>query len=1095
MVITDPKPKEIPKPKEPPKPIEGGTFTSDNYGNLIKHGDEGTGTAIGGRQYGGNGGGGNSGSTQIVAEGSKGDYSYTTVESSQQNQQVIDQARKQAVAERQQKELQDAANRQIEQVLVKQQQKQGYEQTKQVYAPVQTQYDPETGQIKARISEDNYAIVTGGTKKTAQFNEAFFPNQKKFDVKAKAEDLKRQDSELNKGKGGNDDFNSDNHSIGISSLKQQARLEKRIDTLSESKEYLGKDYKGIKAVQIELGLASTSFLLTGKEIILHPIKNLAVPLFDFVTLEIRKDIRDKTPIGYNFAKQGETLFTNIMTKPGETIGSFCAQAVIIGMAAKVTPIPVVRTIKAGEDTITTISLEKGSFSQPIVSFDKVKLERTFETPIQVAKDFNEVIIEPIKSVVKQNKEVTTSIKEITSEATKTQAEPFVGAAQDFKSLIIEPVQTISNIGYEPIKPSMELLKEGIQPILAIKSEIKETFVEPISSISKLGKEPVISGIRMTSDVVMKEIIETPKSDFKTLISEPAFEVGKMFAIDTKNTVNSLLPEGISIGTPSISHIFKGVKQVGAQKDILRIGNPTETKIIKNMFEEYNTADVIYTPRAKELIPTLQTFIKETQNVKSQFKKNFPKETARLDSVGVEYLLSRAKELNARVTGSFSRAAQLKDSYKIDDELFIYNKKPNDIDFHLNMNAEKILEEVKISERGLKELGYETRLAGKGSAKNGIEIKKNGKWEKVTEYLNDKELVGIEEQMPDQVLGFQKEGKPYIQEGLKTTELNEELRGVIQGVSRVRNKYTGEEVSKYQGLTKKEIKEGVEFHHTNYLTKEGVKLTKQERDLWHNIDEGRIKIKSLIAEDKNGGVKLTKQERVLLRDIKKGKVKIDISELKEFYNKNKIIDAGTKMDIFPPEKRVKDIGSIFVSAKTLEASKFTYSLKLNKAIEKFESMFPESTVREQVIKAELADFSKSSSTESKANPTTAISASSSPITQKIKTTESVSDYLKQNSPSVSTGTSSISSSSIFSFSPISSSRSVSKSISSLSVSSSPSISSSSPSVSSSPSRSSSPSKSSSPSRSVSSFHLNMLLPFVFSIRNIKCRFVFLYCPTS
>ena len=49
----------------------------------------------------------------------------------------------------------------------------------------------------------------------------------------------------------------------------------------------------------------------------------------------------------------------------------------------------------------------------------------------------------------------------------------------------------------------------------------------------------------------------------------------------------------------------------------------------------------------------------------------------------------------------------------------------------------------------------------------------------------------------------------------------------------------EKYSKFQGLTKKQIDSGFEFHHTDYLANTGKVLSKQKHKLWHDLDEGRI----------------------------------------------------------------------------------------------------------------------------------------------------------------------------------------------------------------------------------------------------------------
>jgi hypothetical protein len=64
-----------------------------------------------------------------------------------------------------------------------------------------------------------------------------------------------------------------------------------------------------------------------------------------------------------------------------------------------------------------------------------------------------------------------------------------------------------------------------------------------------------------------------------------------------------------------------------------------------------------------------------------------------------------------------------------------------------------------------------------------------------------------------------------------------------------------------------------------------------------------------------------------------------------------------IDIYPPEKRVKDIGSVSVAARTLAESKLI-SKPTFKTIEKLESFYPDELVKEQVKKVTLqSDISK------------------------------------------------------------------------------------------------------------------------------------------
>jgi hypothetical protein len=81
-----------------------------------------------------------------------------------------------------------------------------------------------------------------------------------------------------------------------------------------------------------------------------------------------------------------------------------------------------------------------------------------------------------------------------------------------------------------------------------------------------------------------------------------------------------------------------------------------------------------------------------------------------------------------------------------------------------------------------------------------------------------------------------------------------------------------------------------------------------------------------------------------------------------------LESG-KLDIYPREGRVKDIGSVSVSARTLQQSKTFGKAELQKNIEKFESLYPADLVKSQVTKVLnepeqvlIADYSKVSKNE-------------------------------------------------------------------------------------------------------------------------------------
>lgn len=434
----------------------------------------------------------------------------------------------------------------------------------------------------------------------------------------------------------------------------------------------------------------------------------------------------------------------------------------------------------------------------------------------------------------------------------------------------------------------------------------------------------------------------------------------LLGIETKSgralTLGAKTPKGIKIGTPKIE---EELSQIAVGKD-LKIGSALETKAIEKALS--NTE--LKTERAQDLIPILRNIVRETRGTKSKFidTELLKSATERLPRRGVKEVIDIAKERKGILFGSKSREFQLAQDFEIGGEQFKLNKVPRDVELRFdNYGDEKLQEVTEETIRRLKKLGKieeEGKIFDLTTAREikdkpfTIEAKVDGKYEKVAEFKG-KEQSPIEEEVPEYVLGIKKTGKPMKVDNLFATKLEEELRGVAQGVARVRK------------------------------TPKGI------------------------------------------------------------------------IDILPPPKRLKDIGSVSVSARTLEMSK--PSTKLKKDIESFESLFPKDLVKEQVrkvvnepVKNILADFSESKSALSKIGK-----PSSSSLNKFVKSVSPKSPSPKSKSLSRSVSTSR---------SPASE---IPSSISSPSISTSPSASfKPSPSISKSPSPSLSPSPSISPSPSTS-----------------------------
>lgn len=564
-----------------------------------------------------------------------------------------------------------------------------------------------------------------------------------------------------------------------------------------------------------------------------------------------------------------------------------------------------------------------------------------------------------------------------------------------------------------------------------------------------GENPVgfageIMGSAKGGEVTFKAIgptiskTEIPTSTGTVTVKSLAFEPnlpgvkGKSFILGS--VIDSPARSGVSTfsGAPKVIEFFK---QMPEGKEI-RISNPTETKIV---FENIrNEPNVVSETRAQQYIPTVQNIIRKTQNTQSSFIKDFSGGTERLSPEGVQIVLGVAKENKGVVSGSFSRSAQLADKYTINSrssnpgkpvkwkiqegdygsvyiepkmnsgdyvqvyhgtseqnyanilneglkrkpsnfkegyeepyisttldkgvakayagdsgkvvELnipkkefetlwndkvfqdpysstepniafdmeqlpkewsanpskpieFVLNKRPRDIDVHLEGSPEHIQSVAEDTLNRLRNAGFDAKLKGEGgTVKNAIEVKQpGGQYEKAVEFLGEG-TIPESEIPPDMVLGFTKEGKKIDIGGVKSTSLAEELRGTAQGTARLRN-------------------------------------------------------------------------------------------------------VDNKLDIYPPEKRVKDIASVSVSARTLYQSQTIKRPGLKKDIETFESLYPEEIVYEQVkeVKVPIADYSLKTSTASSSMSPLAFSSFSMSNEPSVK---SISSIPSPSSPST-TSTSSMS----------------------------------------------------------------------------------------
>ena len=311
------------------------------------------------------------------------------------------------------------------------------------------------------------------------------------------------------------------------------------------------------------------------------------------------------------------------------------------------------------------------------------------------------------------------------------------------------------------------------------------------------------------------------------------------------------PEGLKLGAADISPYLARLRGVKTSEGY-KIAGAMETKLIMKALEKSGT-----TARAREAVPTMQNILRRTRFTTSRYKRGLPGETERLPKAGVDILKDITKKEEGIMFGGYARATQLADVITIKGEPYKRIPRLRDIDIRFDKVSEEQLALITrealgrfrkkgIVAREIKDIPY------------AIEVRQpSGKFEKAVEFKGKEDIIDGEA-VPEFVLGFRKAEKPTTIQGLKVTKLREELRGVTQGVARLR------------------YKKGVP-------------------------------------------------------------------------------------DIFPPEKRIKDIGSVVVSARTLLQSKIFGKGRLRKSIERFESLYPRKLVMQQLEKPQkviLADYTPS-----------------------------------------------------------------------------------------------------------------------------------------
>jgi len=225
------------------------------------------------------------------------------------------------------------------------------------------------------------------------------------------------------------------------------------------------------------------------------------------------------------------------------------------------------------------------------------------------------------------------------------------------------------------------------------------------------------------------------------------------------------PRGLRFGR---TDVIPELLQLRPGVDI-KIGGPLETSLIRRSLQ----ISPRVTKRSREIIGPAQRILLRTRRVKPT-KSKLPVETERLGPKGTKIVLGIAKQEEAVVFGSFARKVQNP-----------AGALPRDIDIRIDKATSTRLQTVAKRAAGeLRKAGITARLRAK--TPGAVEVKRKGVFVKAVEFKG-KEPIVKEEIVPEQILGLPKVGKPVKVAGQKFTGLPEELRGVTQGVIRVKKK--------------------------------------------------------------------------------------------------------------------------------------------------------------------------------------------------------------------------------------------------------------------------------------------------------------------
>ena len=308
--------------------------------------------------------------------------------------------------------------------------------------------------------------------------------------------------------------------------------------------------------------------------------------------------------------------------------------------------------------------------------------------------------------------------------------------------------------------------------------LQETFLTP----EALGLAPLIlltAGAGRGKGLPQLRTLEIPTTKGRVNVDILGFETTSGRSV----ILGGRTPEGVRLGTPKVIEFLRDLEPTGE----IKVGSALETKTLSKALEDAPGTTV----RARTLIEIAQEILGKTKGTKSTFIEDFPSRTERLDAAGVDTILEATKANEGKIFGSFSRSAQTVKEFTKAGETFEITKIPRDLDvlFETKSDAQvqRITQDVF---KDLQEQGKTVRIRSDDPA--AIDILTPEGFRKAVEFKSKDTANIVEgEQVPDFIVGFQKTGKPIKIDGISTTGLAEELRGVTQGVIRIRKDPSGQ----------------------------------------------------------------------------------------------------------------------------------------------------------------------------------------------------------------------------------------------------------------------------------------------------------------